>query len=276
MYKRIISRLDIKNGILVKGIGLEGLRNLGDPSSFSKKFYLDNIDEIHFQDVVASLYNRNILYKVIEKNCKIIFINLSVGGGIRTEKEIDNLLRLGADKVTINTAAIKNPKFLKNVVKIYGSSTINVAIETAKIGDKYEVLIETGREKTGINLFDWVDQVQDALVGEITVTDINFEGRNKGFNNELYKKLREKINVQFVAHGGAGKKEDVLELFKLSDVDAVSISSMFHYYYLEKNNNSELSGSNYFLQTFNKNDKIGFSISELKKFLNENGIKTRL
>ena len=141
---------------------------------------------------------------------------------------------MGADKVTINTAAIKNPKFLKNVVKIYGSSTINVAIETAKIGDKYEVLIETGREKTGINLFDWVDQVQDALVGEITVTDINYEGRNKGFNNELYKKLREKINVQFVAHGGAGKKEDVLELFRLSDVDAVSISSMFHYYYLEK------------------------------------------
>ena len=132
MYKRIISRLDIKNGILVKGIGLEGFRNLGEPSNFSKKFYNDNIDEIHFQDVVASLYNRNILYNVIEKNCKTIFVNLSVGGGIRTEEEIDNLLRLGADKVSVNTAAIKNPKFLKNIVKIFGSSTINVAIETLK------------------------------------------------------------------------------------------------------------------------------------------------
>jgi|TARA_B100001094_G_C18095139_1_gene752621 imidazole glycerol-phosphate synthase subunit HisF len=276
MYKRIISRLDIKNGILVKGIGLEGLRNLGDPSSFSKKFYLDNIDEIHFQDVVASLYNRNILYKVIEKNCKTIFVNLSIGGGIRSEQEIDNLLRLGADKVSINTAAIKNPKFLKEIVKIYGSSTINIAIETAKIGGKYEVLVETGRERTGISLFDWINKVQDSEVGEITVTDINYEGRNKGFNIELYKALREKVNVQLVAHGGAGKKEDVLELFNETDVDAVSISSMFHYNYLEKNIDSELSGSNFFLQTFSENDKIGFSILDLKKFLNKEGVKIRV
>lgn len=275
MYKRIISRLDIKNGILVKGIGLEGLRNLGDPSTFSKKYYLDNIDEIHFQDVVASLYNRDILYKVIEKNCKTIFVNLSIGGGIRTEEEIDNLLRLGADKVSVNTAAIKNPKFLKNIVKIYGSSTINVAIETVKIGNDYEVLVETGREKTGINLFDWIDEVQDALVGEITVTDIDYEGRNKGFNIELFKNLRKKVNTQLVAHGGAGKKEDVLKLFNETDVDAVSISSMFHYNYLERNTQSELKGSNFFLQTFNENNKFGISIIDLKKFLSKKGIKVR-
>ena len=107
MYKRIISRLDIKNGILVKGIALEGLRNLGDPTYFSKTYYENNIDEIHFQDIVASLYDRSILYKVIEKNCKTIFVNLSVGGGIRNESEIDKLLRLGADKIIVNTAAIR-------------------------------------------------------------------------------------------------------------------------------------------------------------------------
>ena len=276
MYKRIISRLDIKNGILVKGIALEGLRNLGDPTYFSKTYYENNIDEIHFQDIVASLYDRSILYKVIEKNCKTIFVNLSVGGGIRNESEIDKLLRLGADKIIINTAAIRNPEFLKRIVKIYGSSTISVAIETVKIGNKYEVLVESGRERTGINLNEWIDKVQEAQVGEITLTDINYEGRKKGFNIELYKDLRKKIDVQFVAHGGASDKENVLQLFKESDVDAVSIASMFHYHYLKRDNNSVLKGSNVYLKTFDDSMKTGTSIRDLKNFLNKNGVKTRL
>ena len=276
MYKRIISRLDIKNGILVKGIALEGLRNLGDPTYFSKTYYENNIDEIHFQDIVASLYDRSILYKVIEKNCKTIFVNLSVGGGIRNESEIDKLLRLGADKIIVNTAAIRNPEFLKRIVKIYGSSTISVAIETVKIGNKYEVLVESGRERTGINLNEWIDKVQEAQVGEITLTDINYEGRKKGFNIELYKDLRKKIDVQFVAHGGASDKENVLQLFKESDVDAVSIASMFHYYYLKRDNNSVLKGSNVYLKTFDDSMKTGTSIRDLKNFLNKNGVKTRL
>ena len=276
MYKRIISRLDIKNGILVKGIALEGLRNLGDPTYFSKTYYENNIDEIHFQDIVASLYDRSILYKVIEKNCKTIFVNLSVGGGIRNESEIDKLLRLGADKIIINTAAIRNPEFLKRIVKIYGSSTISVAIETVKMGNKYEVLVESGRERTGINLNEWIDKVQEAQVGEITLTDINYEGRRKGFNIQLYKDLRKKIDVQFVAHGGASDKENVLRLFKESDVDAVSIASMFHYHYLKRDNNSFLKGSNVYLKNFDDSMKTGTSIKDLKNFLNENGVKTRL
>ncbi len=276
MYKRIISRLDIKNGILVKGIALEGLRNLGDPTYFSKTYYENNIDEIHFQDIVASLYDRSILYKVIEKNCKTIFVNLSVGGGIRNESEIDKLLRLGADKIIINTAAIRNPEFLKRIVKIYGSSTISVAIETVKMGNKYEVLVESGRERTGINLNEWIDKVQEAQVGEITLTDINYEGRRKGFNIQLYKDLRKKIDVQFVAHGGASDKENVLKLFKESDVDAVSIASMFHYHYLKRDNNSFLKGSNVYLKNFDDSMKTGTSIKDLKNFLNENGVKTRL
>ena len=154
LYKRIISRLDVKNGILVKGINLEGLRNLGDPEHFSKIYYNQKIDEIHFQDIVASLYNRDVLFKIIEKISKKIFVNVSVGGGIRNINEVDKLLRIGADKVVINTAAVKNPKFLKKLVDVYGSSTISVAIETAKIENKYEVFIETGREKTGIELLN--------------------------------------------------------------------------------------------------------------------------
>ena len=133
MYKRIISRLDIKNGILVKGIGLEGLRNLGYPEYFSNLYYNKSIDEIHFQDVVASLYDRKILYDVIEKNCKTIFVNISVGGGVRNISEADRLFRLGADKISVNTAVVKNPEFLKTLVNTYGSSSIGVNVEVSKI-----------------------------------------------------------------------------------------------------------------------------------------------
>ena len=160
MYKRIISRLDIKNGILVKGIGLEGLRNLGDPEPFLRTYYNQKIDEIHFQDVVASLYGRDVLFNIIERISKKIFVNVSVGGGIKDEYEVDKLLRLGVDKVVINSAAVRNPSLLEKLVKIYGSSTISVSIETAKIDKNYEIFIETGREKTNLELFRWIDKVQ--------------------------------------------------------------------------------------------------------------------
>ena len=151
LYKRPISRLDIKNGILVKGINLE-LRNLGDPEYFSKKYYDENIDEIHFQDVVASLYNRKVLFDILERNSKNVFVNVSAGGGIKNLNDVDKLLRLGVDKVVINSEAVRNPKLLKDLVQMYGSSTISA--ETAKISDYYEVLIETGRERTGLDLLN--------------------------------------------------------------------------------------------------------------------------
>ena len=276
MYKRIISRLDIKNGNLVKGISLEGLRNLGNPDDFSNIYYDHGIDEIHFQDVVASLYNRDVLFKIIENNSKKIFVNVSAGGGIRTEKEVDNLLRIGIDKVVINSAAVKNPSFLKKLVQRYGASTIAVAIETSKIDKKYEVLIETGRERTGLDLFDWINKVQDLGVGEIIVTDIAREGKNKGFDIELFKKLRDKIFVQLIAHGGAGPLDNLVEIFKNCDVDGVSIASLFHYNYLKKQKKSKLKGNNYFLQTFDDADKKGVGIKKLKKYLSSKNIKIRL
>ena len=213
MYKRIISRLDIKNGILVKGIGLEGLRNLGDPRYFSNLYYSKNIDEIHFQDIVASLYDRSILYDVIEKNCKTIFVNVSVGGGVRIIDEADKLFRLGADKISVNTAAVKKPEFVEKLVSIYGASSININVDVIKIGNKYEVLVETGREKTGLELYKWIDKIQELNVGEITVTDIMSEGRRKGFNIELYKELRNRVSTQLVAHGGAGSFDDIKKIF---------------------------------------------------------------
>lgn len=276
MYKRIISRLDIKNGILVKGIGLEGLRNLGNPEYFSNLYYNNSIDEIHFQDVVASLYDRKILYGVIEKNCRTIFVNISVGGGVRNIYEADKLFRLGADKISVNTAVVKNPEFLKTLVSTYGSSSIGVNVDVIKIGGKYEVLIETGRERTGLELFKWIDKIQELNVGEITVTDILREGRRKGFNIELYKELRKRVSSPLIAHGGAGVFEHIKNLFLETNVDAVSISSMFHYNYIEKMNSKELKGSNVFINSIESKSKNENLINDLKLYLSKNGVLVRI
>ncbi len=276
MYKRIISKLDIKNGILVKGISLEGVRNLGDPNFFSKKYYDDLIDEIHFHNVIASLYESNIVFEIIEKNSKKVFVNVAVGGGIKNIEDADKLLRIGVDKIVVNSAAVKNPNFLKKLVKIYGSSTISVNIETALVGNKYMVFTETGRVNTKIDLYSWIKEVQGCSVGEIIVTDIFSEGKNKGFNIELFKEIRKHTQVQLVAHGGAGPKENIEQLFKISEVDAVSIASLFHYHYLKPVKNTNLKGSNYFLQNFQSEKKIGISIIDLKKYLKSTGLKIRI
>ncbi len=276
MYKRVISRLDIKNGILVKGIGLEGLRNLGDPEDFVRAYYNDKIDEIHFQDIVASLYGRDVLFNIIEKISKKIFVNVAVGGGIKDEKEVDKLLKIGVDKVMINSAAVRNPEFIANLVSKYGSSTICINVETAKIDNSYEIFIETGREKTDIELFRWIDLVQDLNVGEIIVTEIPMEGRSQGFNIELYKEVRKRVDTQLVAHGGAGPYENIANLFLESDVDAVSIATLFHYNNIKKLDNTEIKGSNAFIQSFKEIDKEGSSVTNLKKYLLSKNIKVRI
>ena len=276
MFKRVISRLDVKNGILVKGINLEGLRNLGDPEYFVNKYYSEKIDEIHFQDVVATLYNRDVLFKIIEKISKKIFVNVSSGGGIKNIQDVDRLLRIGVDKVVINYAAVKNQRLLRELVEIYGASTIAASIETSKINNKYEILIETGRERTGIELNYWIDKVQNLGVGEIILTEISKEGKNQGFNLKLYEEMRKKVDTQLVAHGGAGPLDNIVDLFKICNLDAVSIASLFHYNYLKPISNEKLKGSTLFSQLHSKEQKIGLSIVDLKKYLISKGIKIRL
>ena len=260
----------------MKGISLEGVRKLGDPGFFSKKYYDDLIDEIHFHNVIASLYDSDIVFEIIAKNTKKIFVNVSFGGGVKNEEEVDKLLRIGVDKVIINSAAFKNPEFLKNLVNIYGSSTISANIETAQINGKYKVFIETGRVNTEIDLYNWIEEVQKLNVGEIIVTDIFSEGKNKGFNIDLFKKIRQNVDVQLVAHGGAGPKENILEIFTECDVDAISVASLFHYHYLKSNQSSELKGSTYFINFLNDDEKREMSILELKKYLKSSGVKVRI
>ena len=182
MIKRIIARLDIKNDFLVKGMHLEGLRILGYPELFSKKYFEEEIAEIIFQDVVASLYKRNQLNNLISKISKNVFVPIIVGGGIRSIKDIREILVSGADRVSINTGAIHNKNFLKEAVKVFGTSTICISIETLKINDSYKIYTDSGRTEINKNTFDWIKEVQDIGVGEIILTSINNEGTGKGFD----------------------------------------------------------------------------------------------
>ena len=165
---------------------LEGLRILGYPELFAQKYFEEDIDEVLFQDVVASLYKRNQLSSLTNKISKNIFVPITVGGGIRTIEDIKEILINGADRVSINTAAVNDKKFIKESVNIFGSSTITIIIETLKIGENYRVYTDSGRTETHIDTFEWIKEVQDMGVGEIILTSINNEGTGKGFELNLY------------------------------------------------------------------------------------------
>ena len=264
---RIIPRLDIKSDSLVKGVNLEGLRVLGRPEIFAKKYYEEGADEIIYQDVVASLYGKNTLLNVIEKTAKNIFIPLTVGGGIRTKDDIVKLLKAGADKVSVNSAAVKNPNFIKESAEIFGSSTISVCIETNKIKGEYFVFTDSGRNCSEKKLKDWVTQVQSLGAGEIILTSITKEGLGKGFDLNLIKELKDYIKIPLIIHGGAGKKKDVEELLSMFKVSGVAIASAFHYYYLKffKKNNLSSGNKDFFLGLRDDDNYNSFSLPEIKK-----------
>jgi len=233
--RRIIARMDIKGSNLVKGIHLEGLRVLGDPSQFAKYYYEQGIDELVYMDIVASLYNRNSLHDIIRKTAQDIFIPLTVGGGLRTVDDMRQVLRAGADKVAINTAAIKNPQIIREAAKCFGSSTIVVSIEAKRVSkDKYEAYIDNGREKTGIDVFEWAQRVVALGAGEILLTSVDQEGTGKGFDVYLVNKVSQLVSIPVIASGGAGCKEHVGEVFVAGCADAVCLASLFHYDFLRQ------------------------------------------
>lgn len=240
-YIRIIPRLDIKGPNLVKGIHLEGLRVLGKPEDFAKLYYEQGADELIYQDTVASLYQRNSLTEIITRTAKNIFIPLTVGGGLRTLDDINRVLRAGADKVAINTAAINNPDFITEASRVFGSSTIVVAVETMKQPDhSYLAYTDNGREYTGIEVISWVKEAEDRGAGEILLTSIEKEGTGNGFDLEIIKKVSDCIKVPVIAHGGAANDFHIAEAINDSGADAVAIASMLHYAAL--NNNDSLVG----------------------------------
>jgi cyclase len=278
---RVIARLDIKGPNLVKGIRLEGLRVLGKPENFARYYYENEIDELIYMDVVASLYGRNSLQDIIQKTAREIFIPLTVGGGIRTIEDIRSVLRAGADKVSINTAAIVRPELIREASRKFGSSTIMISIEAKKKENgTYETYTDNGREATGMDVLRWAAQAVDFGAGELMVTSIDQEGTGKGYDLELIKKISEMVRVPVIACGGAGKPDDVLSVIKDANADAVAVASMFHYSYIQQNSEHQHDysgeGNIEFLKSGSMFTKVQpISIHALKDYLVEHGIECR-
>ena len=227
---RLISRLDIKAPFLVKGVQFEGLRKLGDPNEYALKYYKNGIDEIFYIDIVASLYNRNTLTDIISKTTKEVFVPITVGGGLRNLFDIEKALRAGADKVSLNTAAIKDPNIINEASKRFGSSCIVLSIEAKKNKQNYwEAYYDNGREHSGLNVIDWVKEAENRGAREILVTSVDRDGTRKGFDIELVEKVSSSITVPLVVSGGLGKLDDITQLKMIDNISGIAIGSSLHY-----------------------------------------------
>ena len=222
--------MDIKGPNLIKGIHLEGLRIVGNPSSFANKYYLEGIDELIFIDCVASLYGRKHLYQILQEAVKKIFIPLTVGGGIRSVEDVKEILRCGADKVAINTAAVKNPRLISNIANYFGSQCMVSSIQAKQSSrSKWEVCINNGRDRTGLDVIDWAKKCVKLGAGEILLTSIDREGTRKGFDFELIKSVTSSVDVPVIASGGMGELAHLNEAILKGNADAVAMADILHY-----------------------------------------------
>jgi cyclase len=226
---RVIARIDIKNDYVIKGIHLEGLRKVGDPNALAVRYYNEGAEEIIFMDAVASLYERNNLFHIIEKACQDVFIPITVGGGIRTIEDIKKALRAGADKVAINTAAIKNPQLIQDASREIGSQSLIGSIEAKRNGSGWEAYIDNGREKTGVDAVEWAGRLEDLGAGEIMVTSVDMEGTMLGFDLELAERICRTVRVPVIISGGMGKLEHLGVLMERAAPGAVAVASVAHY-----------------------------------------------
>lgn len=281
---RIIPRLDIKGPNLVKGIHLEGLRVLGKPWDFARKYYFDGADELIYIDAVASLYGRNNLSDIVKKTSANIFIPLTVGGGIRSLDDIRELLRAGADKVAINTAAISNPELIKKGAEAFGSQCIVASIQAKQIGEKYFAYTDNARENSGIDVYEWAGKLVELGAGEILITSIDRDGTGKGYDIDLIRNIAQNVSIPVIAAGGGGNMGHLLDAVKNGKADAICAASIFHYNYIETDfnvDNFSEEGNIEFIK--NNRDNVSFmrnrispkSIKELKLFLIGNGIECR-
>jgi len=281
---RIIPRLDVKGVNLVKGVHLEGLRVLGNPAQFAAEYYKDGADEIIFMDSVASLYGRNNLHHIVKSVAQEIFIPMTVGGGVRSLGDVTKLLRNGADKVAINTALFKKPEIITQVADHFGSQCMVVSIDVIEESGKYECLTDNGRERTGIELFAWIEKIIKFGAGEILLTSVDREGTGRGFDIELTKAVSTRFNIPVITCGGAGNREHILDACVKGNADAVAISSMLHYHTvnaIEQHNLSSEGNKTFINGDVNNNDKVvrngisGDSVSLIKEYLNKNDIHLR-
>lgn len=276
---RIIPRLDIKGPNLVKGIHLEGLRVLGNPSDFARYYYENGADELIYQDVVASLYERNSLHDIISKTAKQVFIPITVGGGLRSIDDIRSVLRAGADKVSLNTAVIKDPNLIKQASLKFGASTIVIAIEAIKqTNGEYLAYIDNGREETGVNVLKWAQQIEELGAGEIVITSVDRDGTGLGYDIDLIKMVTDAVNIPVIAHGGPGKGSHVAQAITEGGAHAVAVASLIHYDYVKNTQfkSGEGEGNVEFLKSGKGFTKIEpCSIKEIKECFKKSGLNTR-
>ena len=226
---RLIARLDVKAPNLVKGIQFEGLRKLGDPNEFALKYYLQGVDEIFYADIVASLYERNSLLDIIEKTTDNIFVPITVGGGLRSINDVAAVLRAGADKVSINTAAIKNPDIIREVSQKFGSQCMVLSIQAKRHINYWEAYYDNGREHSHLDVIEWAKRGEELGAGEIMLTSVDKEGTTKGFDVELVKEVTDVVSIPVIASGGMGELDDIDKVVKTGGADAVAIAHVLHY-----------------------------------------------
>ena len=250
LTKRVIPCLDVKNGQVVKGKGFVNLKYAGNPVKLARKYYEEGADELVFLDITASYEKRKTMLDLVEKVAKQIFIPFTVGGGISTIEDIRNLLKAGADKISINTAAINNPGLLKEAAEKFGSQCIVVAIDAKKIKNKWGVFVKGGRQSTGLDAIEWAKKVESFGAGEILLTSMNKDGTKEGYDLELTRKISESVNIPIIASGGAGSLESIAKVFSEGKADAALAASIFHY--------------------------KKYSIKQVKRYLQKKGIEVRI
>jgi cyclase len=231
---RVIPRLDIKGPNLIKGIHLEGLRVVGDPQEYARRYYDQGADELIYMDIVASLYGRNSLRDIVSRTAQNVFIPLTVGGGIRSVDDVRELLRAGADKVAVNTAAVKRPELISEIARAFGSQCMVLSIEAKQVGaDRWEVLTDNGRERTGLDVIAWVKKVVSFGAGEVMLTSVDREGTRKGFDVGLVRAVTDACAVPVIASGGMGTVDHFVDVCQQGHTDAVAIADVLHYRRLE-------------------------------------------
>ncbi len=227
---RLIPRLDIKGPNLIKGIHLEGLRVMGDPQEFAQRYYEQGADELLYVDVVASLYGRNSLHDIVQRATRNVFVPLTVTGGIRSIDDVRQMLRSGADKIGINTAATKRPELIREVSRKFGSQCMVLSIEAKSVAPgRWVAYTDNGREKTGLDVIEWARRGVELGAGEILLTSVDREGTREGFDIDLVAAVSKAVPVPVIASGGMGKVEDVALVVREGAADAVAMADILHY-----------------------------------------------
>ena len=248
--KRIIPCLDVKDGRVVKGANFVRLKDVNDPVELAKYYNNSMADELVFYDITASYENRNLFVNVLERVAKEIFIPLTVGGGINKIEDFDRVLKSGADKVSVNSGAVKNPNLIREAAEKYGNQCVVLSVDIKKVGQKYSVFVKGGREDTNIDAIEWVINGEKNGAGELVINSIDTDGIKNGFDIDLLKEIADNVSIPIIASGGAGTMEHFKEVFEVKGVDAGLAASIFHFKEID--------------------------IKDLKEYLKNNNIKVRL